>query len=148
MLLILLMLIRLYLYGVIPFITRISRISNNSATLIDYILTDLLLDQDQSLNSVLLYEITDHYPIFRYIQEWKKHIHDIALSKYYSVTNGNEFISMTSNIDWSYVLQCNMTQNAFSLFYSRLRELHEKWFHMQTLKKRYNNKNIRLRYFT
>ena len=56
----------LYLNGVMPFTTRPSRISNNSATLIDYIYTDLLLNQ---LNSVLLNEITDYYPIFRYIQE-------------------------------------------------------------------------------
>ena len=47
---------------------------------------------------------------------------------------------MISNVDWSDILHCNMTQSAFTLFHSKIRELHDKCFPLQTLKKTCNNK--------
>ena len=46
----------LYINGVIPLITRPTRVSNNSATLIDNIFTNHLLNQEQSFNAILLTE--------------------------------------------------------------------------------------------
>ena len=83
--------------------------------------------------------------IYWYIPRWKPGT--VQNPPTLSVTNGNKFISMTSNIHWSYVLQCNMTQSALSLFHSKLIELHEKWFHLQTLKNRYDNINISFKIF-
>ena len=47
----------------IPLITRPTRITNSSATLIDNIFTNQFSSQ-QSLQGILLTDISDHYPVF------------------------------------------------------------------------------------
>ena len=51
-------------YAFIPLIVRPTRITANSATLIDNIFTNNLENLNDSLNGVLITDISDHFPIF------------------------------------------------------------------------------------
>ena len=55
----------MYSNGFIPLITRPTRITNSSATLIDNIFTNQLSSQfGESFQGILLTDISDHYPVF------------------------------------------------------------------------------------
>ena len=62
----------MYNNGFMPLITRPTRITNSSATLIDNIFTNQFSSQlGESLQGILLTDISDHYPVF-YIAKKKK----------------------------------------------------------------------------
>ena len=48
--------------GAVPLITKPKRISNNSSTIIDHIITNDLKHELQSV--IVKSDLTDHYPIF------------------------------------------------------------------------------------
>ena len=48
--------------GAIPLITKPTRISNNSSTIIDHIITNKSKHKLQSF--IVKFDLTDHYPIF------------------------------------------------------------------------------------
>ena len=54
----------MYSGGFIPLITRPTRVTHTSATLIDNIYSNQILDRDHSVNGIIMTDISDHYPIF------------------------------------------------------------------------------------
>ena len=54
----------MYSGGFIPLITRPTRVTHTSATLIDNIYSNQILDRDHSLNGIMMTDISHHYPIF------------------------------------------------------------------------------------
>ena len=69
-------------HGAIPLITKPTRISNNSSTIIDHIITNDLKHELQSF--IVKSDLTDHYPIFCVINKNstnnKKKYREIVLS--------------------------------------------------------------------
>ena len=61
----------LYFGGFIPLISRPTRITENSATLIDHIYTNSYHVNTAMYQGVLVTDITDHYPVFHI-----SHFHD------------------------------------------------------------------------
>ena len=123
----------------IPLITRPVRVTRTSATLIDNIYSNQILDRDHSLSGIMLTDITDHYPIF-HIASYV-HAQDAEYSitrRNYITRNKDNFISQSSNIDWADVLQSDSTQKAFFLFHNKLKNLHDNCFPLQHISKKYN----------
>ena len=54
----------MYSSGLVPLITRPTRVTENSATLIDNIFTNKVVSYDESVYGILVADISDHYPIF------------------------------------------------------------------------------------
>ena len=54
----------MYSGGFIPLITTPTRVTHTSATLIDNIYSNQILDRDHSVNGIMMTDISDHYPIF------------------------------------------------------------------------------------
>ena len=55
----------MFSYGFIPLITRPTRVTQSLATLIDNILTNQLVDlHNESMQGILITDISDHYPNF------------------------------------------------------------------------------------
>ena len=70
-----------------PLITRPTRLTNSTATLIDNIFTNDFIDIEQSMTGLFITDISDHLPIF-YINEMyestkkrKYHLSTIFFSK-------------------------------------------------------------------
>ena len=57
----------LFSHMFVPLITKPTRITSHSATLIDNIFTNCF--QQNSLNGLLLNDISDHFPVFAYFKE-------------------------------------------------------------------------------
>ena len=134
----------MYSGGFIPLITRPTRVTRTSATLIDLldnIYSNQILERDHSVSGIMLTDITDHYPIF-HIADYV-HAQDAEYSitrRNYSTRNKDNFISQLSNIDWADVLQSDSTQRAFSLFHNKLRNLHDNCFPSQHISTKYNTR--------
>ena len=54
----------LYSYVLFPLINRPTRITSNSATLIDNVFTDNLVALEKSTNDILVTDMIDHFPVF------------------------------------------------------------------------------------
>ena len=54
----------IYSYGLVPLITRPTRVTETSATLIDNIFTNKSIRYGESMYGILVSYISDHYPIF------------------------------------------------------------------------------------
>ena len=54
----------IYSYGLIPLITRPTRVTETSATLIDNIFTNKSISCGKSMYGILVSDISDHYPVF------------------------------------------------------------------------------------
>ena len=131
----------MYSGGFILLITRPTRVTCTSATLIDNIYSNQILDRDHSLSGIMLTDITDHYPIFHIPNN--VHAQDAEYSftrRNYTTRNKDNFISQLSNIDWADVLQTDSTQRAFSLFHNKLRNLHDNCFPLKHISKKYNTR--------
>ena len=102
--------------GFYPLITKPSRITDTSATLIDNILTNDLCRNNQS--GLLINDISDHLPVFvcseQYVSRNKR-----AVYQYKRVLNSNSISQLymsLNNRDWSYVYQSKYVNEAYSYF--------------------------------
>ena len=113
----------LYSGGFIPLISRPTRITGDSATLIDHIYTNNYHVNTSMYQGVLVPDITDHYPVFHI-----SHFHDNQannIDKFFLVRkineiNMNAFRNTVINFQWSAVNDIPDSEDAFSLFYSNL----------------------------
>ncbi len=103
-------------YGFLQLISKPTRIQNNSATIIDHILTNNLSIECDT--SILCCSISDHFPTFISVPYSKKFTHSpIKIeSRNFSAQNINLFKDALSSIGWNHVTTCNDTQNAYDSF--------------------------------
>ena len=124
-----------------PLITRPTRVTANSATLIDNIFTNNTCTMGSLIQGVFVTDITDHYPIFHINQELTSVIVDeIIVKRIYNEKNMREFSETLSHTDWSEIYSASSTQGAFDLFHNQLMVLHNKHFPKVRIKKGYSNR--------
>ena len=70
-----------YAHSFVPLVTRPTRITATSATLIDNIYTNNFLNLENSFQGVLITDISDHYPVFHINISLKEDIQEIIIIK-------------------------------------------------------------------
>jgi hypothetical protein len=113
-------------YGFIQAVTNPTRISNNSATLIDHVLTNAI---SNSLDSVIITtKISDHFPIIHFRKNSKfKSKPNFIESRDFSQSNMDRFTNNLSNVDWNPILSepnSQLTYNNFSDLFFNLYDIH------------------------
>ena len=124
-----------------PLITRPTRVTATSATLIDNIFTNNFENFRDSFQGILVTDISDHYPVF-YINHVNK-LSEVEMfidNRIYIYENKQAFFSELQNIDWSELYNSSETQSSFDLLHNQLLALHNKHFPKVRKKIRYNNK--------
>ena len=134
----------LFSNGFVPLITRPTRVTSNSATLIDNIFTNQLNNNsiNHVMSGILLTDISDHYPIF-HIKKCGKLRRDVEINinrRNYSYRNKVKFQESIASIDWTSVYSNLDTQSAFSSFHRRLVDIHDKCFPLQKITTLYNTR--------
>ena len=136
--------------GYTPLITKPTRITKSTATLIDNIFTNNL-NRTEHLNGILFNDISDHLPIFTITE------HD--LQNYGTKTETNEystrkithkslesFSSKLQSCNWQSVLSKNDPTESYTAFYKEFFQLYNKTFPINNCKsknsKRSNNQWI------
>ena len=108
-----------YSMSFIPLITRPTRITSTSATFIDNIFCNILLNNNTRINGVLYTDISDHLPVIT-ISECTQTRHGkgyrIINTCSFSGQNVCLFKALVGSIDWAPVLSHVDTQQSYSIF--------------------------------
>ena len=125
--------------GFLPLTIRPTRVTATSATLIDNIFTNKLMDISHSLQGLFITGVSDHFPIFHVSRRMQMSDVDVYMYKRLFSLNNKEFYHAVSNTNWVEIDRATDTQQAFDLFHNQLTELHNKHFPKVRIKKKYSN---------
>ena len=130
----------MYSHSLFPTITKPTRITAHSATLIDNVFCNDAL-KEEALSGILYTDISDHLPVFYIDYTMNVAAADIYISKRsYSLHNMNLFRTEVGNHDWSTILSQNDAQLAYSLFYKDFTCIYNRCFPVRTVKLGYKNR--------
>ena len=130
-------------YSFVPLITRPTRVTAATATLIDNILTNYVENINHSDQGILVTDVTDHYPVF--------HIHRIPKDKetevysikcIYGMKNKQAFLESIAETDWSEIFSVMSTETAFNAFHDKLMKLLDKCFPKISVKRNIISENL------
>ena len=121
----------------LPLISRPTRITANSATLIDNVFTNYLENCNESFQGLLVTDVTDHYPVFHINCQITSQESDVFIIKRsYSVKNKNAFLDAIRETDWNEIYNNSGTQKCFDLFHGKLITSLNKYFPKVRMKKK------------
>ena len=130
-------------YSFVPLITRPTRVTATTATLIDNILTNNVENINHSDQGIVVTDVTDHYPVF--------HIHRIpkdketevySIKRIYSMKNKQAFLESIAETDWSEIYSVTSTDTAFNAFHDKLMKLLNKCFPKISVKRNIISENL------
>ena len=121
----------MYSMSFIPLITRPTRITSTSATFIDNIFCNILLNNNTHDNGVLYTDISDHLPVFT-ISECTQKRHGkgsrIINTRSFSGQNVCLYKALVGSIDWTPVLSQVDTQQSYSIFVDLINTAYDEAF--------------------
>ena len=132
----------LYSFNVFPLITKPTRITNETATLIDHILTNNFDVNSKHTQGILCTSMSDHYAIFHVAGNVDATTDDDTplIKRFFSRKNMEKFIDEMNAVDWDFIKQCNDVQTAYMAFHNLLSEKYNACFPMKKFKKGYLTK--------
>lgn len=128
-------------YSFLPLINKPTRITSNTATLIDNIFCNNVHSNNFS-NGVMYTDISDHLPIFCV----KKTYGNISKNKntitkrIYNETRIKKFLDSCNNINWDDIIHINDCQEAFTKFHNDFSKCYEEAFPIVTMKLGYKHR--------
>ena len=126
-------------YSFVPLITRPTRVTATTATLIDNILTNNVENINHSDQGILVTDVTDHYPVFHIHRTPKdKETEVYFIKRIYSTKNKQAFLESIAETDWSEIYSVMSTETAFNAFHDKLMKLLNKCFPKIRVKEKYH----------
>ena len=130
----------LYSFSLFPLITKPTRITTNSSTLIDNIYFNNI-SSAHTFNGILFTGISDHLPVFTVSLNLKiPRVAQYRKARVYSSKNISTFNNAIKLINWSDVMNNSNGPEAFSMFYNMYCEVYNRAFPLQIIKPNYYNK--------
>ena len=114
---------QLFTSSFFPLITRPSRITQHTATLIDNIFTNDLAQLDSGINGIIFFDISDHLPIFHLTATKNENNSKPIHTQYKRTVNKKSlasFLSYVKNISWSNTFQTHDPCESYSIFHNNL----------------------------
>ena len=90
----------LYSHNLLPVITKPTRITNHTGTLIDHIYTNSV---NRLISGVIPVEVSDHLPIFCTVETSLKKHNDQFYRRDYSKFNPEAYLQDISAVDWDVI---------------------------------------------
>ena len=127
--------------SLIPTITKPTRVTHRSATLIDNIFCCSLFDSDKLFSGILYTDITDHLPIFHIDYSGEKSTEPQYIKKrIYSESNISMFKDLLGAQNWSVVYDSTDPQDSYSKFQGIYTKLYNTSFSLKNIKIGYKTK--------
>ena len=127
-------------YCFFPLINRPTRVTSDTATIIDNIFTNNLNALENSMHGVFVTDISDHYPVFYISFSDSKKSKDVdILKRKYTSNNKQSFLDSLKDISWKSVFDHSTTNLSFGCFLDIIRELHNRHFPKVRIKVRHRN---------
>ena len=124
----------------LPLINKPTRVTKYSATIIDNIITNDILNISH-IQGLLLSDISDHFPVFLIYKELSsKNVKVEVKKRVLTAKSMSSFRDALQNTSFQDVLDSKDAQIATSAFYNQLRSLYDKYFPIKTLTKKYSCK--------
>ncbi|MBM3939040.1 MAG: endonuclease/exonuclease/phosphatase family protein, partial [Sphingomonadales bacterium] len=123
----------LFSFGFLQNIIHPTRVSNNSATLIDHVITNSNFGNRKSL--ILTMDISDHYPIIFFTNYNKpKSKTQQKFSRIFSDRNKLNFSNALRALNWAETIECNHADEAFDKFSQTFNDLFNIYFPLVPIK--------------
>ena len=130
-------------YSFIPLISRPTRCTGHSITLIDNIFTNSLKSlHESSLAGIFLHKISDHFPVF-FLNKFKGKVVDkefVIFKETINPRNINNFKDLLINHNWDSILDCNDVNLATSQFLHQISYLYKICFPIKKIVVKRNHK--------
>ena len=122
-------------HGFLQLVNKPTRCTSNSATLIDHVLTNKLLESYETC--ILISRLSDHFPIVTFIPLDKSPNSPLySFSRDFSEHNLIQFKNNLSNISWNNTMDSEDTQESYDNFSKLFLDLYE--MHFPLSKKKFN----------
>jgi hypothetical protein len=120
----------LFSFGLLQVVTKPTRVSCHSATLIDHVLTNVSTSEHKTV--VITSKLSDHFPIIHFLNNFKQSkSQDFISSRDLSQNNIDRFCNNLANLDWSNVTDSNDPQSAYNFFCDTFLGLYDIHFPVQ-----------------
>ena len=117
----------LFSFGLLQVVTKPTRCTPNSATLIDHVLSTPRSSFFET--AIITNKISDHFPIIHFLDSAKNRTtHKAIVSRDFSAANCQRFKELLHGFSWNSVRECTDAQEAFSLFNNTFLGLYESHF--------------------
>ena len=127
----------MYSNSLFPVITKPTRVTSSSATLIENLFTNAIANA-QSFTGILYADVSDHFPIFYIDHSTKVKIpHKYIRKRIYSPENLQKFTDACDAHEWNNVLASNGAQDAFTLYHNEFTEIYNSCFSIKNIKSSY-----------
>jgi len=124
----------MYSYSFIPLITKPTRVTHDSATIIDNVFTNDINACNTNTMGIFYTDITDHFPIFVILDQTVHNNIKRSITKRCINTHSiNNFKHMLNETNWESVLHNNDAQNAYTMFVNKITELYNQAFPVKTI---------------
>ena len=131
----------LYSQSSLPCITKPTRVTAKSASLIDNIFCNHVLYDDHAFTGILYTDISDHFPVFYIDGTSQTKNPSLYLKKRtFSEQNIAQFSLKLRARDWSDLLTCNDPEIAYTVFSDTITELFDTCFPLRTVKHGYKTR--------
>ena len=132
----------MYSSNMLPLITKPTRVTPTSCTLIDHIFTNNLNDSNCTSQGILCSDISDHYSIFHIsdLRVKPNTENDYFIKRNINQTTREKFKQEVSNVDWNYITNSSDAQIAYILFHDKITKIYNSSFPFIKVKKRYSSR--------
>ena len=117
-----------------PLITRPTRITSNTATLIDNIFTNNL--NNLSVSGLMFCDISDHLPIFTLLLDQNKNLNKTSWLSFRDKSGNNvaKFKDRLANVHWDELSECKDTDCAYRCFLDKYTTIYNDCFPLKKVK--------------
>ena len=131
----------MYSHSLFPCITKPTRVTAKSASLIDNIFCNSDLNGDNGFTGILYTDISDHFPIFHMDSSCAtKKTCSYFKKRSFSKQIIEQFSSNLRNRNWSDLLSYNDPNFAYNVFSNSITELFDTCFPLRTVKRGYKTR--------
>ena len=131
----------MFSHSCIPRITKPTRVSSTSCTLIDNIFSNNNSEAATSVSGIFYTDISDHFPVFHIDFSDCFDITELTYKKrIYSVEAVDLFYTTMQNVSWENVMNESDAQHAYSIFYDTFSKAYDTCFPLRTFKHGYRNR--------
>ena len=113
----------MFTLGINPLITRPTRITPHSATLIDHAYTNIQINKISS--GIIITDIADHFGIFSIIDKHNRDKPKINYKRSFKTANIQHFKDLLQNCDFSNILNINCPNIAYDTFMNTYKEYYD-----------------------
>jgi len=123
----------LFSFGLIQIVTKPTRCTHNSATIIDHVITNSSSSTFET--PILVTKISDHFPLIHFVRINKPQPPPKFISKRdFSQANLDKFNNVLSTINWNFLSEENDAQSAYNSFSALFNNLYELYFPVKKIK--------------